>query len=206
MRIGILGTGNMADALGGQWAERGHEIKVGGRDAGRAELRAKRIGGSAGTIVEAAAWGEVLLLAVPYDAIEPVLAGAGALAGRVVIDCVNPVVPGRFTLATSGRSAAQLVADRAPGAHVVKAFNLCHVDVWRMTPPPVAVPLCGDDAGSVAAVASLVEDIGCRAINAGGLDRAGLLEAMAAFMIGLWVGGADARAVVPPLEVAFGGR
>jgi 8-hydroxy-5-deazaflavin:NADPH oxidoreductase len=204
MRIGILGTGNMADALGGQWAARGHEIMVGGRDAGRAAARATRVGAAAGTIAQAAAWGEVLLLAVPHDAVGSVLSAAGALSGKVIVDCVNPVVPGRFTLATSGRSAAQEVADRAPEAHVVKAFNLCHVNVWRMTPPPVAVPLCGDDTDAVARVASLVEDIGCQPVNAGGLDRAGLLEATAAFVIGLWVGGGDAKAVVPPLEFAFG--
>lgn len=211
MRIGILGAGAMADALGGQWGRRGHQIKIGGRDLGKATAIATRIGASAGTIAEAAAFGEVLLLAVPYDAVPAVLSGAGALDGKVIVDCTNPVVPERLTLATDGRSAAERVADQAPGVRVVKAFNLCHVDVWRMTPPvydgrPLAVPLCADDAGAVDTVASLVDDLGCHPINAGGLERAGLLEATAAFAIGLWFGGEDAQAMLPPLEFAQGAQ
>lgn len=209
MRIGILGTGNMADALGGQWARRGRQIKIGGRNVDRATAVATRIGASAGTIAEAAAFGEVVLLAVPYNAVPAVLSDAGALGRRVVVDCTNPVVPGRLTLATDGRSAAERVADQAPGARVVKAFNLCHVDVWRMSPPvfagrPLAVPLCGDDADAVGTVASLVDDLGCHPIKAGGLERAGLLEATAALAIGLWFGGEDAQAILPPLEFALG--
>jgi predicted dinucleotide-binding enzyme len=78
-----------------------------------------------------------------------------------------------------------------------------------MTPPvfngrPLSVPLCGDDVAAVDTVASLVDDLGCRAVNAGGLERAGLLEAMAAFVIGLWLDGEDAQAVLPPLEFALG--
>jgi hypothetical protein len=89
---------------------------------------------------------------------------------------------------------------------VVKAFNLCHESVWRLTPPvfggrPLAVPLCGDDEDAFTVVRRLVRDLGCEPLNAGGLDRAGLLEATAALLIGLWVGqGADAQAIAPPLE------
>jgi predicted dinucleotide-binding enzyme len=209
MRIGVLGTGNMAAALGGQWSRQGHQVTIGGRDVGKATALAARMGVSAGALAQAAGAGDVLLLAVPYDAVPDVLAEAGAVRGKVVIDCTNPLVPGRFTLSTNGRSAAEQVADRAPNARVVKAFNLCHVDVWRMTPPvfngrPLSVPLCGDDAAAVDMVASLVDDLGCRAVNAGGLERAGLLEAMAAFVIGLWLDDEDAQAVLPPLEFALG--
>ena len=153
------------------------------------------------------------LLAVRDYAVTEVLEAAGAargtLDGRVLADCVNPVVQGSFTLATEGGpSMARRVAE-ATGARVVKAFNLCHEDVWRMTPPvfdgvPLAVPLCGDDPAALATVRSLVTDLGCEAVDGGGLERAGLLEATAAFMIGLWVGGADAQAVLPPLKYAFG--
>ncbi|MCU1647446.1 MAG: oxidoreductase, coenzyme F420-dependent [Nocardia sp.] len=207
MRIGILGTGNMAEALGGQWARAGHEVRVGGRSAEHAAELAQRIGAVAGSLAEVAAFGEALLLAVPYDAAPEVLADAGPLNGRIVIDCTNPLVPGSFTLKTDGRSAAENFAEQS-GARVVKAFNLCHVDVWRMTPPvfagrPVAVPLCGEPA-AVADAIPLVEALGCHPINAGGLDRAGLLEATAAFVIGMWFAGEDAQAVLPPLEVAHG--
>jgi predicted dinucleotide-binding enzyme len=215
MRIGILGAGRMADALGTQWARVGHELMVSGRDPDRAVALAERIGPAVrtGTWTEAAAFGDVVLLAIRDHAVLEVLTAAGAadgtLRGRVLVDCTNPVVPERFTLATrGGPSMAERVAE-ATGAHVVKAFNLCHEDVWRMTPPvfdgtPLAVPLCGDDPGALERVRSLVTDLRCDPVDGGGLERAGLLEATAAFMIGLWFGGADAQAVLPPLAYAFG--
>jgi predicted dinucleotide-binding enzyme len=210
MRIGILGTGNMADALAGQWARRVHEITIGGRDLDRAGALATKIGASAGTLSQAAAFGDVVLLAVPHSAVPAVLDSA-ALDGQIVVDCTNPVVPGRFVLSTNGQSAAEAIVTRAPSARVVKAFNLCHVDVWRMRPPvfegrPLAVPLCGDDPDAIATVASLVSDLGCHPVNGGRLERAGLLEATAAFMIGLWMSGEDAQAVLPPLEFAEGAK
>ncbi|WP_214413620.1 NADPH-dependent F420 reductase [Sphaerisporangium fuscum] len=214
MRIGILGAGNMASALGTHWARAGHEIMVSGRDPGKAAALADKLGGRSGTWAEAAGFGEAVLLAVRDDGVPQVLAAAGAaegaLRGRVLIDCVNAVVPGAFTLKNAGGpSVAERVAAAAPGAHVVKAFNLCHEDVWRMTPPvfdgvPLLVPLCGDDPGALHVVRALVADLGCEPVDAGGLDRAGLLEATMAFMVGLWVRGADAQAVVPPLKYAFG--
>ncbi|MDT0341715.1 NADPH-dependent F420 reductase [Streptomyces litchfieldiae] len=209
MRIGILGAGNMADALGTPWARAGHEVLVGGRDAGRAAALAARMGSGvrSGTLAEAAAFGETVLIAVHAEAAVEVLAavgaGEGALRGRTLIDCTNAVVPGSFLLAAP---MAERVAAAAPGAHVVKAFNLCHVDVWRLTPPvfdgvPLGVPLCGDDPGALADVTALIRDLGCAPLPGGGLARAGLLEATAAFLIGLWLGeGADARSAVPPLS------
>ncbi|MEV8632261.1 NAD(P)-binding domain-containing protein [Streptosporangium sp. NPDC051023] len=216
MHIGILGAGRMADALGTQWARAGHSLTVSGRDPAKAAALAERLGPAAraATWAEAATAGEVVLLAVRDYAVLEVLAAAGAadgtLRGRVLIDCTNPVVPGRFVLATEGGpSMAERVATAAVGSRVVKAFNLCHEDVWRMTPPvfdgtPLAVPLCGDDQDALATVRSLVEDLGCVAFEAGGLERAGLLEATAAFAIKLWFGGLDAQAMLPPLRFAQG--
>ncbi|MGP4109898.1 NADPH-dependent F420 reductase [Streptomyces sp. 4N509B] len=242
MRIGILGAGNMADALGGRWAAAGHEVMVGGRDPRRAARLAQRLnegldgrqdggrpkegrpkegpaGGGpargaadgarvrAGSLAEAAAFGaDAVLLAVHAEAaVEVVMAVASAgapLSGRTLIDCTNAVEPGRFTLAAP---MAERIAEAAPGAHVVKAFNLCHVDVWRLDPPvfdgrPLAVPVCGADPAALATVHTLVTDLGCTPVAGGGPERAGLLEATAAFVIGLWLGaGADARAMLPPL-------
>ncbi|MFB8242711.1 NADPH-dependent F420 reductase [Kitasatospora purpeofusca] len=213
MRIGVLGTGNMADALATHWARAGHEVTVGGRDAAAAERLARRIGGGARAagLREVAAAGEVVLAALPYGAGAEVVRELRAeLDGTVLVDCSNPVGPGFRLLTDGGPSAARQLAGAAPGAEVVKAFNLCHEDVWRMRPPvfdgrPLAVPLCGDDAAALARVSELVRDAGCRPVAAGGLDRAGLLEATAALFIGLWVGeGADAQAIAPPLSHAAG--
>jgi len=181
MRIGIFGTGGMADALGTQWARAGHEIRVAGRRTG--------------TWREVAAFADVVLLAIPAAAIGEVLAQAGPLAGKVLVDCTNdPAL-------TGAPVASRIVTE----AHVVKAFNLAHVDVWRMTPPvfdgrPLSVPLCSDDPAALEAVSTLVRDIGARPVIAGGLDRAALLEATAAFVIGLWFAGEDAQAILTPMS------
>ncbi|MFF3907245.1 NADPH-dependent F420 reductase [Streptomyces sp. NPDC001848] len=208
MRIGIVGTGNMADALGGRWVRAGHDVLVGGRDTGRAAALAGRIGGRAGSVRDAVGHGrDAVLLAVPYAVAADVVSGlSDALAGRTLIDCTNPVGPGFLLETGGGPSAAERIAAAAPGARVVKAFNLCHESVWRLTSPvfdgrPLAVPLCGDDASALGTVRRLVHDLGCEPLSGGGLERAALLEATAAFLIGLWVGeGADARAIAPPLE------
>lgn len=198
MRIGILGAGNMAAALGEQWVRAGHEVMVSGRDPGKPAALAATLGARAGTWQEAAAFGEVAVVAVLAGAVPAVIGQTGdALRGKPVIDVTNDVGPHGF------RPVAREIA-RLSGGHVVKAFNLCHVDVWRMTPPvfggrPLAVPLCGDDPGALALARELAADLGCTPVDGGGLGRAELLEATAAFMIGLWAGGADAQAVLPPL-------
>lgn len=213
MRIGVLGTGNMADALATHWVRAGHEVLFGGRDEGKARRLAERVGNGAGhgSLRAAAAFGEVVLAALPY--------GAGAdvveelrpeLSGKVLLDCANPVGPGFLLLTEGGPSGARRLAAAAGGARVVKAFNLCHEDVWRMAPPafdgqPLVVPVCGDDEAALALVRGLVRDVGCEPVAGGGLDRAGLLEATAALFIGLWVGEhADVRAIAPPLAFAAG--
>ncbi|MGP4090578.1 NADPH-dependent F420 reductase [Streptomyces sp. KR55] len=213
MKIGVLGTGNMADALATHWARAGHEVFVGGRDERKAQRLATRLGGDArhGTLRKAAGFGEVVLVALPYEAGAEVAQELHtALSGRVLLDCSNPVGPGFRLLTQDGPSAAHRLAAAAPGAHVVKAFNLCHEDVWRMSPPvfdgrPLAVPVCGDDQRALALVRDLVRDVGCEPLMGGGLERAGLLEATAALFIALWVGeGADVQAIAPPLAYAAG--
>ncbi|MGK4596723.1 NADPH-dependent F420 reductase [Amycolatopsis sp. w19] len=194
MRIGIFGAGGMAAALGGQWS--GHDVMVAARD----QAKAAKISARVGTWAETARASDVILLALPAASVLEVLAAAGNLDGKVLIDCTNAVGPG--AVLTVPDQAARIAA-AAPGAHVVKAFNLCEVDVWRMTPPvfggrPLAVPLCGAPE-AVEVVSSLVRDLGCTPLNAGGLDRAGLMEATMAFMVGLWFDGHDAQACFPPL-------
>ncbi|MEV0650770.1 NAD(P)-binding domain-containing protein [Phytomonospora sp. NPDC050363] len=214
MRIGVIGNGGMAAVLGGRWALAGHDVLVGGRDETRAAALAGRLTADGGTVRsgtsrEAAEHGtDAVLLAVPAAVAAEVAAGlADGLAGRTVIDCTNPVGAG-FTLTTPpGVSTASAIAAAAPRANVVKAFNLCHESVWATSPVydgrPLAVPLCGDDPAALAAVRALTTDLGADPVDGGGLARAGLLEATAALLIGLWVGaGVDAQAIAPPLSAA----
>ncbi|WP_435281297.1 NADPH-dependent F420 reductase [Streptomyces koelreuteriae] len=213
MRIGVLGTGNMADALATHWVRAGHQVIIGGRDVRKAERLATRIGGSTkpAGLRAAAEFGQVVLAALPFGAGADVARDMhAALEGKVLLDCSNPVGPGFRLLTEGGPSAARRLAAAAPGAHVVKAFNLCHEDVWRMRPPvfdgrPLAVPICGDDEEALVCVRELVRDVGCEPVAVGGLEWAGLLEATAALFITLWVGEkADAQAIAPPLAYAAG--
>ncbi|MFF0480815.1 NADPH-dependent F420 reductase [Streptomyces sp. NPDC004435] len=213
MRIGVLGTGGMADALATHWALAGHHVTIGGRDADKAEALARRVGAGteSGSLSEAAGSGEVVLAALPFEAGADVVRGVRSeLVGKALIDCSNPVGAGFRLLTEGGPSAARRLASAAPGAHIVKAFNLCHEDVWRMRPPvfdgrALSVPVCGDDETALGLVRTLVHDTGCLPVSGGGLERAALLEATAALFIALWVGeGADVQAIAPPLAYATG--
>ncbi|WP_425829310.1 NADPH-dependent F420 reductase [Streptomyces fractus] len=213
MRIGVWGTAGMAEALATHWVRGGHEVIIGGRDVDKARRLATRIGGGArpASLRAAAESGQVVLAALPFGVGADVARDLRtALEGKVLIDCSNPVGPGFRLMTEGGSSAAQRLAAAAPGAHVVKAFNLCHEDVWRMRPPvfdgrPLAVPICGDEETALACVRDLVRDVGCEPVASGGIDRAGLLEATAALFIALWLGeGTDVQAIAPPLAYAAG--
>ncbi|MGV9305760.1 NADPH-dependent F420 reductase [Nonomuraea sp. NPDC003727] len=207
MRIGILGTGMMATTLGGAWVRAGHDVLVGGRDRAAAAATAARIGAAGyGTLTDGAAHGDLVLVAVPADVAPKVVEGlAGTLSGRTVVDCTNPIAPadGGLMLTTGGTtSVARRMAEAAPGAHVVKAFNLCHESIWTLPRPafegaPLAVPFCGDDPGSLDQVTELITSMGCTPMPCGGLARAVYIEATAAFAIGAWWSGTEPRFAFP---------
>lgn len=124
-------------------------------------------------------------------------AGEGTLAGKVVVDCGNAVDVADFSLITfeNGTSASEEAARLAPGAHVVKAFNQCHYEVWRSGKPEFdgrapAVPYAGDEAGKRVA-AQLIRDVGAEPLDAGDLAQTRHLEAMAIVIIRLLFSGYD---------------
>jgi 8-hydroxy-5-deazaflavin:NADPH oxidoreductase len=205
MRIGVLGAGMMAEALASGWVGAGHEVLIGGRTPGRTSELASRIGARAGTLRQAAEFGEAVLVAVRLVGLEETLRAAGApdgtLAGKSVIDCGNAVSVADFSQVrfVDGTSMAEEVARLAPGAHVVKAFNQAHADVWRIGPPsfdgrPLAVPIAGDAEGK-AVVCALVEDLRGQPLDAGDLTQARHLEAMAIVVIRLLFSGYDPMSV-----------
>ncbi|MFC5099347.1 NADPH-dependent F420 reductase [Kibdelosporangium philippinense] len=175
MRIGILGAGDMAQGLGAHWVKAGHEVKLSHRDES----------------AEAAAFGDVILVAVPAEAVPEVL-GATDLAGKVLIDCTNAIIRANGPCGLHGPASRRTGTE----AKVVKAFNLCHESVWKRQYPHKLVPICGDDPSAINLVKRLVADIGCTPAEAGPLSRAEVLEAAAAFVIGLSVAGFDPRAAV----------
>ena len=128
MRIAVIGAGNVGGTLGRAWAKAGHEVMFGVLDPSSPKVAAllATTGGraTAGRVAEAATYGAVVALCTPWDATESAVRGSRDLAGKILLDCTNPLEKDLSGLAV-GRttSGAELVARSAPGARVVKAFN-----------------------------------------------------------------------------------
>lgn len=184
MDVTIIGTGNMARGIGTRLLAGGHDVTFLGTEVGKAEALAGELSGAvrAGAVGDEIP-GEVVVLAVPYDAALPVLRGYGeALSGKTVVDITNPVDWQTFDgLVTPGdSSAAEEIQKGAPeGVSVVKAWNTTFAGTLAegdVADQPLDVFVAGDDTGAKEAVIGLVEDGGSRAVDAGPLRRARELE------------------------------
>jgi predicted dinucleotide-binding enzyme len=193
MIISILGAGNVGGTLGRAWARQGYDVFFGvprPQDA-RTQQLLKTIGSKAraGTVAEAAAAGDVLVLATPWPATREVIQAAGDLAGKIVVDCTNPLNKDFTGLALGfSTSAAEQVAQWARGARVYKAFNQVGFNVMdnpSFDGRKAVLFVCGDDEEHKPAVLKLASDIGFEAIDAGGLVIARLLEPYAMLWIHL---------------------
>ncbi|MBJ9992665.1 NAD(P)-binding domain-containing protein [Paenibacillus sp. S28] len=175
MQIGVIGTGHMGGTLGKKWAAEGHEVMFGTRDPHHERIQAllQESGpqAQAGTVREAAAFGEVILLAVMADEVERVLAEAGALAGKILINCTN-----RF----DGQSADIEVRRLAQESRVVRAF---HTLTWEVLAQPryeegnATVYISGEDAEAKDTVARLSRDIGLDPVDVGDSENMERIEA-----------------------------
>jgi 8-hydroxy-5-deazaflavin:NADPH oxidoreductase len=121
-------------------------------------------------------------------------------------DAAAPAGATAFVL--SEDAVAERVAASAPGANVVKAFNVCAAELWasdarEFDGRKLSVPICGDNSEAVQQVAALAKDLKLHPAPAGGLHRAKYLEATTVFAVGLWFGAEDPRGVFPPLDAAF---
>lgn len=191
MKITILGTGSVGKALGVRWTSKGHTILFGSREPGSEKVRhllAEIPGSTAVSLAAAAGEAEVIILATPWTAIENVLAAVPSWDGKILVDATNPIAPG-LQLAVGGTtSGAELIAQRAPGAHVVKAYNTTGNN--NMLDPvyggvPTTMLICGDNPASKAVVSRLTEDLGFDCVDAGPLAIARFLEPMALLWISL---------------------
>jgi 8-hydroxy-5-deazaflavin:NADPH oxidoreductase len=213
MRIGILGTGMLAAALGEGWTRAGHELTVAGRSPAKAQELADRLGWRARAVTprQAVADRDAVLLAVPWQGAEDMLCSAGAadgsLEGTALIDPTNAVEHGVGVVLTGpGEAMAQRIARLSPGAHVVKAFHLFPSDQWTRSraagEPPVTVAMCGDDPEALRVVGELVRDVGGVPAVLGSLDRVRQLEEVAGFVIGLAFAGTDPNSAIPRVPSA----
>lgn len=193
MNIGVLGTGNVGGVLGTRWAKAGHRVVFASREPG--STRVRKILSAAGPNAraagaqEAAAAADVVVLAVPWGGAEQVLRSAGNLAGKILVDCTNPLNPDLSGLAVGHTSSAgEEVAGWAAGARVVKAFN--STGAGNMADPKYGTEnaslfLCGDDAEARSVVARLAQDLGFDPVDCGPLRAARYLEPLAMLWIHL---------------------
>jgi len=168
-KIGIIGDGNVGSALARGLKRAGNEVKAVGRD--KAGVR------------ETASWAEVVILAMPFAAVDDVIATAGeSLAGKTVIDATN-ALDGQMNLALGfNTSGAEELQRKAPKARVVKAFNTIfaqHMDSGRLGDTPLTTFVAGDDAGAKKTTLDLARAIGFEPVDAGSLKNARLLEPLA---------------------------
>jgi predicted dinucleotide-binding enzyme len=201
VNIAIIGAGRVGAALGTRWAVAGHAVMYGVRkpdDPKMVPLLEGTPNGRAGSVAQAAAFGDVVVLATPWSATESAVRAAGNLAGKVVVDVTNPLNE-TFSGLTVGHtsSGAEMVAGWAKGAKVVKTLNSTGSN--NMLDPQygkdaVSMFVCVDDAAAKATVSELVKALGFDVVDAGPLASARLLEPLAMLWISLayaWGQGTD---------------
>ncbi len=197
MRVGILGAGDLGVAVGRRLAARGHAVAVGfARTPEALAAAAAAIGGDARGVSpeEVALFGDVVLLATPWaatlDALRPL---APALAGRIVWDATNPLLPDMSGLALgTTTSGGEAVAAALPGARVVKAVPpfaaLLAAPSTELGGRRPGVFVCGDDPTARSAVLALVADIDADGVDAGPLRLARCTEPLGLLLVRLAYG------------------
>lgn len=188
MKIGIIGSGGVAQALGAGFLKHGHATMLGTRDAAKlAEWKRQHPESRVGTMSETAAFGEVVVLAVKGSAAAEALraAGSGNLAGKVVIDATNPIADAApehgVVKFFTGPNESQMEAlqKEFPSAHFVKAFN--SVGSGQFVNPHYkegkpTMFLCGNDDSAKATVTTILEQFGWETADMGTAEAARAIE------------------------------
>lgn len=197
MRISIIGTGSVGRALSRGLSGKGHEVMLGARtpDAAKVQAIAAETQAAVSEPAEATAFADVVILALPWAAMEDALSGLGDLAGKIVIDCTNPL--GRSNggiglLLGHTTSGGETVQRLLPHARVVKTLNQVGAELMaengRLSLRP-AMLMAGDDDAAKGAVADLLRDLGFEPLDAGDITMSRLLEPFAL----VWINHALAR-------------
>jgi predicted dinucleotide-binding enzyme len=188
MKIGILGSGDVAKSLARGFLVHGHQPMLGTRDPAKVSgWLAQNAGGAAGSFADAARFGELLVLAVKGAAAAEVLRAAGAanLGGKPIIDATNPIadappVHGVLKFFTNlDESLMERLQREFPTAHFVKAFNsvgsACMVDPKFKGGKPTMF-ICGDDDAAKKTVAAILDDFGWETADMGAVEAARAIE------------------------------
>ena len=181
VKIGIIGTGHIGGTLARLWAQSGHELLISSRHPEQLQALASSLGPrvKVGTPREAATFGEVVLISIPYGALPQVGRDLKAeLAGKIVLDTGNPY-PGRdgeMAVQARRKGTGVASAEYLPGVRLVRAFNAINsgdlaTEAHRKG-DLVAIPLAGDDQAALAMAQRLVRDAGFDPVVVGPLSRA----------------------------------
>ncbi|HEV7609681.1 MAG TPA: NADPH-dependent F420 reductase [Steroidobacteraceae bacterium] len=181
LKIGIIGTGDIGSALARHWAAAGHQLLISSRHPEQLQALARELGPNvkAGTPREAAAFGEVVMLAVPYGATPQVGRDYSTeLKGKVVLDAGNPYPSrdGDMAVRDRARGTGVASAEYLPGTRLVRAFNAINAgplanDAFN-EPERLGIPLAADDPAAMKIAEQLVNDAGFDPVPVGNLSRA----------------------------------
>ena len=200
MNIAIIGAGNVGQALADGWAAKGHSVSFGVRNPESAKAGAvDRTKFKVLANAQAVAGAEVVVLATPWPATRDAIAACGSLAGKIVLDATNPLLPNLGGLEIGhSTSGGEMVAQWAAGSKVVKIFNTTGFN--NMSNPAygserASMLYCGDDAPAKTTAASLAADLGFDPVDCGPLVHSRYLENIAMMWIWLAVKGGLGRDV-----------
>jgi 8-hydroxy-5-deazaflavin:NADPH oxidoreductase len=167
-QIGVIGKGNVGSALARGLARAGFEVRSSGS--------------SPANVRETVQWAEIVILAVPFGAVDPVLEEAGpALAGKTLVDVTNALGPQMQWAVGFTTSGAEELQKKVPNTHVVKAFNTvfaAHMDTGRLGNNSLTTLVAGDDPEAKRTVLELARAIGFDAVDGGPLRNARMIEAL----------------------------
>lgn len=179
MKIGIVGSGRVGSAIGSVWVKAGHQVMFSSRTLEHDKALAAKLGSNAraGTPREAAAFGDVVMVSVPYGALPAVGKDLGELIkGKVVIDTCNPFPHRDGDIANWAREkgAGVASAELLPGARLVRAFNA--IGAARMgsaheEPGKIGMPIASDDPQAIQVASRLIRDLGYEPVLVGGLAK-----------------------------------
>jgi 8-hydroxy-5-deazaflavin:NADPH oxidoreductase len=181
LKIGIIGAGHIGGTLAKLWVQAGHEVMVSSRHPEQMQELARSLGpkARAGTPREAAVFGEVVLISVPYGALPQVGRDLkNELSGKIVLDTGNPYPSrdGDMALAARRKGTGAASAEFLPGVRLVRAFNAINsgdlAGEAHRKGEPYAIPLAGDDAAALAVAQRLVREAGFEPVVVGPLSRA----------------------------------
>lgn len=178
-RIGIVGSGRVGGAIGAAWVKAGHEVMFSSRNIENDRALAARLGSKAraGTPREAAAFGEVVMISVPYGSLPEVGKDlADLIKGKVVIDTCNPFVSrdGEIAKWAREKGAGLASAELLRGARIVRAFNAigaARMGTAHEEPGRIGMPIAGDDPQAIAKASGLIRDVGYEPVLIGGLAK-----------------------------------